>query len=454
MKRLVLAALVATIVAGSGPAAASTPGTLIVDDDGAQCGEATYTSIQAAVGEAQPGAVIRVCPGHYAESVTVDKPLTLKGDPEAVEAVDCFESAPSQLGDLDPARHVIVDGTGSSAHELFRLRADRIVLEGFVLQGASSAPLPADTRFYRRAIDTSAANSGYHVHHNLIRSNTVGALFRSSGVLPSSFDHNCLRDNGWGLANHWLPLVDARIHHNSTFRTANFAFEQTGDCPEFWDTGLFDACSPTRMGMDGVVFDHNVSVGDDTGYRLASSSSTTAFENSVISARIGMRLVGAADDLRIIDNHLQVTQTGLARLSTATLLSNFGVLIQGNTIAGSPGTGAGIGMGARGLKNSQILGNVISGLDGEGIALLAGNTGNLVRGNTVTNNGSNGIRVADGATGNTFEANQMLGNGRIVTTAVDARDDAREFNVWRGNLCLTDIPVGTICGIGSLDTSG
>jgi len=70
------------------------------------------------------------------------------------------------------------------------------------------------------------------------------------------------------------------------------------------------------------------------------------------------------------------------------------------------------------------LDNTISGLDGEVIALLAGNTGNVVRNNTVTDNGSNGIRVAAGATGNTFEANEMLGNGWTVSGAVDARDDA------------------------------
>jgi hypothetical protein len=442
MRRLGLAALVATaLIAASGQANASTQPTLVVDDDGAQCGQTAYTSIQQAVDAAQPGWVIRVCPGVYPESVTVDKPLTLKGDPDAVEALDCFAATLTP----DPNTQAIVAAPPDAATRIFNLQADNIDLQGFVVRGQIAADVVHPKS---AAVMTDSAHSGYQVHDNLIMGNTVAAFFRSSGALPSSFHHNCLRDNGWGLANNWLPLVDARIHHNSTFRTANFAFEQTSNCPEALETNV-DVC-PASAGMRRVVFDHNVSMGDNTGYRLASSSSTTAFENSVTS-RIGMRLVGAADELRIIDNHLQVTQTGLARLSTATLLSNFGVLIQGNTIAGSPGTGAGIGMGERGLKNSQILGNVISGLDGEGIALLAGNTDNLVGDNTVTNNGSNGIRVAAGATGNTFEANAMLGNGRLVTGAVDARDDAFEFNVWRANICLTDIPKGAICGNGSAD---
>jgi nitrous oxidase accessory protein NosD len=138
----------------------------------------------------------------------------------------------------------------------------------------------------------------------------------------------------------------------------------------------------------------------------------------------------------------------VARQSTPPVASNIGALIEGNTITGSPGTGAGIGMGAGGVKDSSILNNRVSGFAGEGLVLLTGNTNNLVRGNTVTENGSNGVRVATGATGNSFEANEMLGNGDRIAGAVDARDDARAFNRWRRNVCLTDSPAGTICGVG------
>ena len=157
--------------------------------------------------------------------------------------------------------------------------------------------------------------------------------------------------------------------------------------------------------------------------------------------------MGANEDLQVIDNRLEVRLTGLARQSTPPIPSNIRALIQGNTITGVPGTGAGIGIGVAGLTHSWIFDNVISGLTGEGIVLLAGNTENLVRGNTVTSNGSYGIR-ATGATGNTFEDNEMLGNGwRPGIVGVDARDDARESNVWRANICLTDFPDGTICGV-------
>ena len=276
----------------------------------------------------------------------------------------------------------------------------------------------------------------------------TAATFRSNGELASSFDHNCLRNDGWGVANEWLPLVNARIHHNSTFRITNYAYEQTSNCPELLETGRPDACTESRIGMHDVVFDHNVSSSDDIAFRLASSTSTRLFENTATAARFGIRLFGANRDLQIVDNRFEVRQTGVARQSTPPLASNTVALIEGNTITAAPGTGTGIGIGAGGLKDSSILDNRISGFAGEGLVLLAGNTGNLVRGNTVTDNGSNGVRVAAGATGNTFEANEMLGNGHSTPGAVDARDDARAFNLWRGNVCVTDSPPGSICGAG------
>jgi hypothetical protein len=52
---------------------------LLVDNDHAQCPNAQFTSIQAAVNAAPPGATINVCPGTYPETVRIAKPLTVRG---------------------------------------------------------------------------------------------------------------------------------------------------------------------------------------------------------------------------------------------------------------------------------------------------------------------------------------------------------------------------------------
>ncbi len=54
---------------GSGQAAAAESASLVVDDDGKQCAQADFASIQAAVDAATPDSRIRVFPGLYADSV-------------------------------------------------------------------------------------------------------------------------------------------------------------------------------------------------------------------------------------------------------------------------------------------------------------------------------------------------------------------------------------------------
>lgn len=52
---------------------------MLVDDDRAQCPNAQFTSIQAAVFAANEGMKIKVCPGTYKEQVTITKSLKIEG---------------------------------------------------------------------------------------------------------------------------------------------------------------------------------------------------------------------------------------------------------------------------------------------------------------------------------------------------------------------------------------
>ena len=81
-RALLAAALAAGVTLGIAPQAVprSAAQTLVVDKDKVQCPKAGFTSIQAAVTAALPGATIKVCPDQYNESVVVNKPsLTLVG---------------------------------------------------------------------------------------------------------------------------------------------------------------------------------------------------------------------------------------------------------------------------------------------------------------------------------------------------------------------------------------
>jgi len=57
---------------------------LLVHDDKVQCPAATFTSIQDAINAANPGSLIRVCPGTYREELSVTKSLSIVGDNGAI----------------------------------------------------------------------------------------------------------------------------------------------------------------------------------------------------------------------------------------------------------------------------------------------------------------------------------------------------------------------------------
>ena len=492
MAALALAVSAAALVLVGPPASAAN--TLVVDDDKVECGKATFTSIQDAADAAGQGDLIRVCPGQYHESVIVDKPLTLAAeDRDALDALDCFDPA---VATLDPTRHTIVDPAGSGFSVAFKLEANKIDLSGFVVQGASVG------------IDSSDSFSGYRVHHNLIRQNTLfGMDFGSKGDTQypqSRVDHNCFRDpapptapgtsgtRSWGLVSEldddslWKfsdgperdewnarDLINASIDHNSTFRN---------------QVGL-DIAGPGRHYQ--VTFANNVSREDNViGIAIQNSKESRIVDNELSPIGRGIWVGGANDGLEITGNEATTGTIGIAFAPPNDAIDQFtepttNATVSGNTLTGQTGTGifasaarpgfwpgrlqeseilnnttsdnAGSGIGlASGNNNNKLLGNTANGNTLDGIQLLVGSINNEVRGNTANNNGRSGIHATLGATGNTFKENSMHENGGNPNPATlphaDARDDNPLLdgalqNEWINNDCDTDFPLGRICGV-------
>jgi hypothetical protein len=72
MTRVLFAVAAALALAFLPAANGARDGTIIVDNDFADCPNADTASIQAGVAMAAPGDLVLVCPGTYAESVTID----------------------------------------------------------------------------------------------------------------------------------------------------------------------------------------------------------------------------------------------------------------------------------------------------------------------------------------------------------------------------------------------
>jgi hypothetical protein len=181
--RSALGVAVAVLMAAPGGAAADGPPALVVDRDHVQCPAAGYTSINAAVQAAAPGATIVVCPDTYNEDVLVDRPLTIRAQHPASSGASGGSMRCAVLASQapDPTHDAIVSGGLIG----FNLRADDITIDGFVVQ---------DELF---GLSASTAVSGDHITNNLIQDNDpVGVRMRSNGVKRSELTGNCLRRQG------------------------------------------------------------------------------------------------------------------------------------------------------------------------------------------------------------------------------------------------------------------
>jgi parallel beta-helix repeat protein len=420
--------------------------TLVVDDDVQECATADFTRITAAVEAASAGDVIRVCPGLYSETVRVDKPLVIRGQPDAVEAVDCFATVPPTLS---PQEHAIVRPGGDTA-VAFTLAANDVDLSGFVVEGGAIGVVTDD-----RAVDGTPL-SGYRVHHNLIRLqqrfDEFGGYaidFAAGGPNESRVSHNCFREMtrpggpGWGLATDFGDLFSARIDHNGSYGL---------------DTAI--EVSGTHM-HSAVTIDHNSSMADRFSIRLWTSTGASRIlgNTSVASKTVAIVVGGANPGLEIAENVISDGWQGLGFANAAfqrslTDPTRFepveDVVVRENRITGmaregifaaplADATGVQIGnLRSSLLENNVVLANGFPTRPGfgpvDGIVLRAGNRGNTLRANVVNGNARNGI-YAQGAIANTFEANVMVGN-----RSADARDDSPSANTWLANTCGSSVP--------------
>jgi hypothetical protein len=152
---IVMVLLVLSAILPAIPVVRATPSTLVVDIDGSatatNCDDSStpaYTSIQAAIDDASDGDEIIVCPGTYAEQITINKNgLTVRSfDGSAVDGTPDTIIAPSEL---TPAA-VVISGNGNKfigfyikdttsghghAHRGIFVQGDRNLVEKNLIEG-------------------------------------------------------------------------------------------------------------------------------------------------------------------------------------------------------------------------------------------------------------------------------------------------------------------------------
>ncbi len=133
----------------SGPMAAATAATLIVQDD-LPCPNAQFFSINSAIAAANNGDTIVVCAGIYPENVIVNKSVVLKGAQAGVAGVE------------RPTNDLVTESTVAGS---FSVVSPGVVIDGFtVLLGSPFGASPLNTV----AITVKVTGSGATIKNNVV----------------------------------------------------------------------------------------------------------------------------------------------------------------------------------------------------------------------------------------------------------------------------------------------
>jgi parallel beta-helix repeat protein len=288
-------------LASVGPAAAAAPetsegpNTRIVDDDGNDCPNAPYQSIQQAVDDSNAGDRIKVCPGLYEEQITIpaDKGGLSLFSQKRLQAVIKAPQTMAEPGDI-----ILVDGaqdvgirqfviTGPLPDHLF---CSLEIRTGVRVRGGGSATIYGNhiTEIRSQDVTLRGCQNGIAVaagrrfqgqtgrielSQNLIDKYQKGGVYVDNTGSYGQIDHNEIvgtvtadnAPNGVQISRG----AGARLNHNKV------SFNQY-TLPAFAGTGVLIY----QAGDDLVRVDHNAVFKNDDGISLYTTSSQTIDHNN------------------------------------------------------------------------------------------------------------------------------------------------------------------------------
>jgi nitrous oxidase accessory protein NosD len=341
---------------------------LLVDDDKVQCPAATFTSIQDAINAANPGNVIRVCPGTYREQISIDKSLSIEGDNGAI-------LLPSNMA---------VNATSASgtpiAAAIFAKEAANVEIEGLIVDTANSGI----TQCSPDLMGILYQNSSGSIEHNAVRNTKLSVSLNGC----QSGDAIVVQSLGGGTSK--VSIDDNSVHdYQKNGITGNELGTEvavtnnvvTGLGPT---TGAAQNGIQIGFGAKGGVLRNTVT---DNVWAPCVSLTNCAFNATGI-------LVFQSDDVRVEHNSVATNQVGI-------FTNGQNAKIESNNISNSLVL---VGIDLAGDANLASRNDVTN--SGQAAILVEGND-NKVQGNDITE-APVGILKLSGTDGNTHSGNTFF----------------------------------------------
>jgi nitrous oxidase accessory protein NosD len=399
LRRLALLST-ALLCFGTAPAFART---LMVDDDGAECPQAEYNTIQQAVAAAQAGDKILVCRGRYFGTVVVD-------------TSDLRIEAQAKPGE------VVLRGTGAVGELGFLLlHTTGVVLQGFTVENFGRAQI----RIQGGGGNTLREN----VTQDAVVNDGIQVTSSSANVVEHNTSHGNRQDGifiGQITDIPFEPASDNIIRHNETFNN-RFGINLIGSGP-----GNVIVGNRSRDNAQRGIVNGSLSHGNVIEHNHVSANGLTPIPGV---AGVGVGINVANSDLVTVRNN-KVEGNGTSGIS---LNAAMRTVVTNNQ---SDDNGA-AGVQLNAATSNEVEKNKLF-RNQDGVRLFSNTpvnpaAANVIRANYIWQSGRDGIRAEVTSSHNTIERNVVLNS-----VEHDAHDDsvgsgtAGTANFWIDNHCGTE----------------
>ena len=371
MKKLAWYVAVALLLAVVSPRVMAAQGgrpDLLVDDDKVQCPTATFTSIQDAINAGNPGATIRVCPGVYAEQLSISKSLSIQGDSGAV---------------LLPGT-LTVNATGSSggaiAAAILVRNAVNVEISGLIVDTANSSITSCSTDL----IGILFQNASGAIEHNAVRNAKLstalngcqsgnGIVVQTLGVSGGLFQVRITDNSVHDYQKNGITANESGTEANVvgnvvTGSGPNPAIAQNGIQIGFGGTGRIER-NTVAGNIDSSCVSPTNCTANGTGILVFESDNVRVEGNSVVGNQVGIFTNG---------NHTTIDANGVS--DSVTLV---GIDLAGDNGVASANDVTSSGQAATFLEgnDNRVLGNEFTDAP-VGILISSGTVGNVHSGNS------------------------------------------------------------------------
>ncbi len=342
---------------------------LVVDDDKVQCPNAAFSKIQDAVDAATPGAVIRVCPGNYAEQVAIHKPLTIAADSGAVLMPGTMQQNTTSLFDGAPlATAILVANTTD------------VTIEGLIVDGANNGVPQCSPRLFGIAFQNASGEISQVAIRNFKLGTGLGGCQSGTGIFVQS--------GGGGISN--VEIEKSTIHD---FQKNGITADEVGTQVSVHGnvvTGIGPTSGAAQNGIQ-IGFGAGGAISSNTVTKNLWSPCTAVDTCQAVATNI---LVTQSDGVEVTDNRAGISQVGIF------VHGNQGLVSRNETFASSVFDGIRIEGDGNRVRHNRVFNGAESGI------FVAGNN-NVVEHNKITE-AAVGILKEVGSLGNVIRFNEVF----------------------------------------------